>query len=75
MQHAINKCQLVLDVNVSIVTETSQGVNSNGQAGRQDHLLSQANTLTKNCTCKFGALGLLSTELEKKKKNRKNIGF
>ena len=39
MQHAINKCQLVLDVNVSIVTETSQGAKWNrqadGQTGRQ----------------------------------------
>ena len=39
-------------IDVSIVTETSQEANWNGQTGRQadgkDHILSQADTLTKN---------------------------
>ena len=34
-------------IDVSIVTETSQEANWNGQAGGQDHVLSQADALTK----------------------------
>ena len=40
-------------VDVSIVTQTSQEANWNGQtdgqADGQDHVLSQADALTKNC--------------------------
>ena len=44
-------------VGVDIVTETSQEANWNGQADGQDHLLRQADALTKNLFSFFEFFG------------------